>query len=123
MDNQKELIALRNKILGDIMPLVLDSEENGPDRFELLLRVIRAGNADGAVYARAYESAKNIEDVDDRLDALLSLLDEIDFDTTNQQSQPSQPPELQPVAEKMSNPADRIDAASQMPSAQVDQQT
>ena len=122
MDNQKELVALRNKILGDIMPLVLDSEDNGSDRFALLLRVIQAGGADGAVYARAYESAKSIEDADDRLDALLSLLDEIDFDTNQQVQAPESSDVRPPAEEKMDNPANRIDAATSSVPAPIEQQ-
>lgn len=79
--NKTELMNLREQILGDIVPLVLDSTDDGLDRFSLLLRIIQAGNASGEVYRRAYESAKKIEATDDRLEALMSLLDEVDFDT------------------------------------------
>lgn len=78
---KEELVALREQILSDIVPLVLDSADDGADRFALLLRIIQAGNANGDVYKRAYASAKAIEDSNDRLSALLSLIDEIDFDT------------------------------------------
>ena len=86
MDKQA-LLSLRQQILGDIMPLVLESAEVGADRFALLLRLIQAGNATGEIYKRAYESAKAIEDKDEQLDALLSLIDEIDFDTSRQDSE------------------------------------
>lgn len=78
--DKDQLVSLRDKILEDVVPLVIDGAENGSDRFDLLLRVIRAGNANSSLYARAYESAKAIEDKNDRLEALLSLLDEVDFD-------------------------------------------
>jgi hypothetical protein len=78
--DKDQLVSLRDKILEDVVPLVIDSAENGSDRFDLLLRVIRAGNANSDLYARAYDSAKAIEDNNDRLEALLSLLDEVDFD-------------------------------------------
>lgn len=85
------LLALREQILGDIVPLVLESTDDGADRFGLLLRIIQAGNASGDIYQRAYESAKKIENVDDRLEALLSILDEIDFDAAGDPPADPQP--------------------------------
>jgi len=96
MDND-QLVALREKILQDIVPLVLDNAQNGADRFDLLLRIIQAGNASGELYSRAYESAKSIEGGDDRLEALLSLLDEIDLDV-NQNAQTPEANQDQEVA-------------------------
>lgn len=78
--NAQELKSLREAILSDIVPLVLESSGDGSDRFSLLLRIIQAGNASADIYKQAYESAKKIEGVEDRLEALLSLLDEVDFD-------------------------------------------
>lgn len=103
--NQDQLTALKGQILNDITPLAL-SNDNSRDRFDLLLRVIQAGGASSEVYARAYESAKQIEDRDDQLDALLVLLDEIDFDTTMQPTgeQPAPAPQEQQAApEQMQN--------------------
>lgn len=81
--NKDQLVSLRDKVLEDVMPLVVDNAQNGADRFSLLLRVIQAGNASNELYMRAYESAKSIEDGNDRLESLLALLDEIDFDINN----------------------------------------
>lgn len=78
--SQNELLALRKKILDDVIPLAIDGVDNTPDRFELLLRIIQSGNADTAVYERAYDAAKSIENSDDKLAALMSLVDEIDVD-------------------------------------------
>lgn len=75
-----ELLSLRERILSDIVPLVLESSSSGADRFSLLMRIIQAGNAGGDVYRQAYQCAKEIENKDDQLDALLSLLEEVDFD-------------------------------------------
>jgi hypothetical protein len=91
--SNSELIALREQILGDVVPLVLESADSGSDRFTLLLRIIQAGNANGDIYKRAYESAKKIEDADGRLEALLALLDEIDFDAARQEPEPVAPTE------------------------------
>ncbi len=90
--NKEELVKLREQILSDIVPLVVDNADSGPDRFSLLLRLIQAGGAPESVYKRAYESAKQIDNTDDRLSALLSLVDEIDFDTNQTASlEPDQP--------------------------------
>ncbi len=79
MDRQ-ELTKLREQILSDIAPMILDSVESGADRFSLLIRLIQSGGADEAIYKKAYESAKAIEDKGEQLNALIALLDEIDFD-------------------------------------------
>lgn len=89
--NKDQLASLREKILEDIVPLVLDSAQNGADRFGILLRVIQAGNASGELYTRAYESAKAIDDGKDRLEALLSLLDEVDFDVNRESPEDNSP--------------------------------
>jgi hypothetical protein len=78
--DQNQLVALKKRIVNDIVPLALNSE-NSSDRFELLLRVIQAGGANGEMYSKAYESAKQIQDKDQQLNSLLALLDELDLDT------------------------------------------
>lgn len=92
-----ELLAIRNQILADVVPLVTESADNGADRFSLLLRIIQAGNAGADVYKRAYESAKQIEDNDERLEAFMALLDEIDFDTTSPPEETAE--EVEPQSE------------------------
>lgn len=79
--NQEQLRLLRERVLSDVIPLVLDSQEDGSNRFGLLLRIIQAGNASSDIYDKAYEAAKSIEDKDEQLNSLLSLLDEIDFNS------------------------------------------
>ena len=89
--DQNQLVALKKRIVNDIVPLALNSE-NSSDRFELLLRVIQAGGASGEMYSKAYESAKQIQDKDQQLDSLLALLDELDLDTqlaSSEQAAPS----------------------------------
>lgn len=78
--NHEELMALRQKILDSVRPLVIDSVESTPDRFTLLLRLIQSGSTEGELYKKAYECAAAIEDKDEKLAALMALLDEIDFD-------------------------------------------
>jgi len=77
--NQEQFQSLRDRILGDVTPLVASTEASA-SHFDILLRVIQAGGANEEVYNKAYESAKMLEDSDERLQSLLTLLDEIDFD-------------------------------------------
>ena len=85
MDNSQATV-LRDKILEDIQPLMIDGVADGSEKFSLLMRVIQAGRASSEMFTRAYESAKLIEDQQDRLDALLALLDEIDFITAGKEN-------------------------------------
>lgn len=84
--NHNELTALRAQILNDIVPLVIENEDNGSEKFSLLLRVIQSGNGTKELYARAYESAKKIPDTNERLNALLALMDEINLDVNQLES-------------------------------------
>lgn len=77
--NQEQLKALKSKILNDLTPLAVTSNDAG-DRFGILLRVIQAGGANSDVYDKAYESAKQIQDRNEQLNSLIALLDEVDYD-------------------------------------------
>ncbi len=81
--NASDLIALRDKILQDVMPLVLDNAGDSSDKFSLLLRIIQGGNASVDLYNKAYETAKAISAPEDKLTAMMSILDEIDVDLRN----------------------------------------
>lgn len=76
----EQLEALRRKILGDVVPLIIDGADTGSDKFSLILRLIQSGNADQAMYQKAYDSAAAIEDSSDRLEAMMALLDEIEIE-------------------------------------------
>ncbi len=103
--NIDELQALREEILADVTPLVVDDSPNGPDKFALLLRLIQSGRASGDVYKKAYASAKEIQDTGERLDALMSLLDEIDVDidqqTDSEEPEPANGTPTQEAAQAM----------------------
>ena len=77
---QDELLDLRKRILGDVMPLVVDSAGSAPDRFELLLRIIQSGDANVELYGKAYEAARAIDSNEEKIDALMALVDQIDFE-------------------------------------------
>ncbi len=89
MDSEK-LVLLREQIFQDIEPLLVESTQNGIEKFELIMRIIKVGSASNELYLKAYECAKTIEDPSDKLDALLSIIDEIDIDI-------NQPENIKPV--------------------------
>ena len=78
--NKDELIQLRERLLAEITPLVVENADNGADRFSLLLRIIQSGRATKDIYTKAFESAFAIDDVGEKLDALMALLDEVEVD-------------------------------------------
>lgn len=80
----EELLTLREQILADIVPLVLEGGASGQEQFGLLLRIIQSGNANVDIYNKAYESAKSIDDRGERLNALMDLLSEVEFSTQEQ---------------------------------------
>lgn len=79
-----ELQALREQILADVTPLVVESVATGADGFSLLLRLIQSGNAPDDVYKKAYEIIKTIESKSEQLNSLMSLLEEVDVDIDRQ---------------------------------------
>lgn len=87
--DKSQASELRDKILEDIKPLMLGGVADGPEKFELLMRIIQTGKATNDIFVRAYDSAKLIEDQEERLDALLSLLDEIDFSSEQKDDNPN----------------------------------
>lgn len=92
--NKNELTALRERLLAEITPLVVENAGDGADRFSLLMRVIQSGQATSEIYGRAYESAHSIEQSPERLEALLALLDEVEVDLTRSDEEtPASEPE------------------------------
>lgn len=108
----EELKKIREQILADVVPLVIDSE-SGPDQFDLILRIIQAGNANGEVYKKAYQSALKIEDRNRKLEALLALMDEIDFDLQSSERQTQDTPEVERPAWQASD--DRTGSEGHLP--------
>jgi hypothetical protein len=107
MSVQEELTQLRNQIMNDVVPLVIESE-TGSDRFDILIRIIQSGGAAPDIYRKAYESAKKLENKDEKLDALMALVDEIDFhaEPTEVPQASEAPVEPQP-AEPLNQPQDQ----------------
>ena len=103
--NKDELLALREQLLAEITPLVIENSGEGTDRFGLLLRVIQSGKASHDVYDRAYESAKSIAEGPEKLTALLALLDEVEVDLSTDDEPESEPPVTEaPQTESVNEP-------------------
>ena len=96
--NKDELIALRERLLAEITPLVIENAGDGVDRFSLLLRVMQGGHATSQIYAKAFESANSIDQSPDRLEALLALLDEVEVDIDSDSDKADQSVEEAPQA-------------------------
>ena len=123
--NRQELEQLRQKILGDITPLVVDSTTASADQFSLLLRLLQSGNATPDLYQKAYASAAAIEDKDDRLDAMMNLLDEVEVELDETApDEPEAPEEPTPVAESPSDmpPIEQIPAPQPEPTPEGENQ-
>ena len=75
-----QLLELRSKIVESAQQLALNGQGTAEDRLQVLLNVIRSGDASLEVLSRAYELANGIENDDDKLTALLDVLYEVDAD-------------------------------------------
>lgn len=82
--NKEELVSLREEILATVTPLAIDEATNQSDKFQLLIRLIRAGSASVEVYRKAFECAKLIEDNSEKFNSLLELMDEIELDISDE---------------------------------------
>lgn len=105
--NKDQMIALRQKISNDVKPLVLEGLKGDPDGFDVIMRLIRSGDANEDLFNRAYESAKAIEDNEIKLNALMDLLDELDFEInkTNDISSTATGASIQPNNSDIANNA------------------
>lgn len=90
-----QLLELRNKILQTTQEIALRGEGDPAERMQILLSIVRAGNANLEVLTRVYELSQSIEDDSDRLSALLDVLYEVDAklsqqdDSSNSTNQPT----------------------------------
>lgn len=117
----EQLEALRRKILGDVVPLIIDGADTGSDKFSLILRLIQSGNADQAMYQKAYDSAAAIEDSGDRLEAMMSLLDEIEIELDQPVEGEGEPEETQENAENEAEEPRGEDQGQAEPSLPIEQ--
>lgn len=80
-----QLLDIKNKALEELRPLVDKLELNPVDKFQLLLKIIRATD-DQDLVQDAYEAAKAIEDENERAEALVDVVNEIDYFATKKSS-------------------------------------
>jgi hypothetical protein len=76
----KELMSIKQEALQKLMPMVDEIEQTPEEHFRTLMMMIQASDDDGLV-AKAYESAKAIEDEHARAQALLDIVNEINYFT------------------------------------------
>ena len=76
--HKEQLIELRNKILQSTQEIALRGEGSEAERLQILLSIVRSGNASIEVLTRAYELVQSSENDDDKLSVLLDVLYEVD---------------------------------------------
>ena len=75
---KQQLLELRGKIVKRAQAIVLDGTGSTEERFQVLMNIIRSGDADFDILTKTYELAETIENDDAKLSALLDILFEID---------------------------------------------
>lgn len=87
-----QLVELRNKIAQSAQELALKGEGSVEDRLQILMSIIRGGDASLEVLTKAFELAESIQNDDDKLGAMLDLLYEVDARLVDIDEQPSEQP-------------------------------
>ncbi len=85
-----QLLELRNKIVQSTRELALKGEGAAADRLQVLMGLVRDGDADLETLTRAYELIQSIQGDDNKLTALLDLLYEVDAKITSADEAPQQ---------------------------------
>ncbi|PIZ62021.1 hypothetical protein COY17_03180 [Candidatus Saccharibacteria bacterium CG_4_10_14_0_2_um_filter_52_9] len=81
-----ELIDIKQKVLGELSPLIDDLDLNPEDKFRTIMMMIQASD-DQTLVAKAYAAAHTIEDEKTRAQALLDIVNEINYFTTPHENQ------------------------------------
>jgi len=76
--HKEQLLELRNRILQSTQEIALRGEGSEAERLQILLSIVRSGNANVEVLTRAYELVQSSENDDDKLSVLLDVLYEVD---------------------------------------------
>ena len=84
-----QLLELRNKIVQSAQQVALHGEGSEAERLQLLLGIIRGGDATIEVLTKAYELSQSIEGDEDKLSTLLYLLYEVDIKLGESESKPA----------------------------------
>lgn len=97
---KQQLLELRSKIVQSAQEIALRGEGSPADRLQILLNIVRDGEANLEVLTKAYELSQSIENDDEKMTALLDVLYEVDAKLVAEEgegatSQPQQQPEAQ----------------------------
>ena len=97
---KQQLLELRSKIVQSAQEIALRGEGSPADRLQILLGIVRDGNANIEVLTKAYELTQSIESDDEKLTALLDVLYEVDAKLVTEEgegatNQAQQQPEAQ----------------------------
>ena len=95
-DQIKSLTALREQLLGGIVPLIDSGSLEAAERFDLYSRLAQS-RGELQYYQKAYEAAQDMNDSGDKLRAYLDLLGDVDFEIQSK-SDESEPTEDTPTA-------------------------
>ena len=94
--DQDELLKLREEAVAYTQKLALEGDASPVERMEVLLGLLRSGDASLELMRRVYETAQQLPEDSAKLDAMLDLIYEIDTQLapketheTGQDSQPS----------------------------------
>ena len=75
---KEQLLELRSKILQSTQEIALRGEGSPAERLQILLSIVRNGDANLEILTKAYELAQSSVGDDDKLTALLDVLYEVD---------------------------------------------
>jgi hypothetical protein len=89
MDNEQKLKDMRDTVLNELTPLLVDSDMPPEDKFSLQLSAA-ANSGNSERFEQALETARKIEDNTTKATAYMQLLDAIDGQFA---SQPAKEPE------------------------------
>lgn len=104
---KEQLLELRSKIVQSAQTLALKGSGEPEERLQVLLNLVRSGDANLEMLTKVYELSQTIGNDDDRLSVLLDVLYEVDAklsqDDSPRENNPAQataPEQLAPTTEQ-----------------------
>lgn len=76
--HKEQLLELRSKIVQSAQTLALRGNGEPEERLQVLLSLVRSGDANVEMLTKVYELSQTIHDDDDKLSVLLDVLYEVD---------------------------------------------
>ncbi len=90
-----QLLELRSTIVATVQRIALEGGGSVTDRVQVLMGIVRSGDATQEIFAKIYELANSIEDEDEKLDIMLTLLYEVDIQLGDDESEEKSAPKSQ----------------------------